>query len=544
MFKRAPKLGSMLIERGLITAEDLERALETQKATHKRLGETLVGLGVLSAQSLVQAIAEQLGVNGCILRHGLIDPKVAKTLDYEDARRMRCLPMFLVGERLTIAMAEPQSLPTIDRLAQLTGAEINPVFALEDNLLEFIDKYMKSTVSVESFLTSLNESDIEVVEREAVDDGPTCAIDQMVEGSPIINLVNMAILTAVRTGASDIHIEPDKTGTRVRYRVDGVLQQLMKPPAGLHAAIVSRIKVIGKMDISEKRLPQEGRVHVVAEGRDIDLRVSTMPTILGEKVVIRILDRAKISVSLEQLGVDGPHLETLQSMLRRPHGLILVTGPTGSGKTTLLAATIRRILEDPERHDVVLTVESPIEFLYDEVAIQNSVVAQSQIGRHLPSWPRAVRNGLRRGPTTLLIGESRDNETMAATLEACLTGHLTFTTLHTTGVPATVSRMVRMFPEGQRDTAYADLIEATQLIVSQRLLPGAEGRRVAVREWLALDVNLKTALLDLPPDKTSNTLRTFVHTSGQSFKTDADQLLREGRITGAVHTEFLRSYAA
>ena len=237
-----------------------------------------------------------------------------------------------------------------------------------------------------------------------------------------------------------------------------------------------------------------------------------------------------------------PALEQVLLGVRK--GLVLVTGPTGSGKTTLLAATIRRILEDPDRHDVVLTVESPIEFLYDDVRIQNSVIAQSQIGRHLPAWPRAVRNGLRRGPTTLLIGESRDADTMAATLEACLTGHLTFTTLHTTGVPATVSRMVRMFPEAGRETAYADLIEALQGVVSQRLLPATDGTRVAVREWLALDVNLKTALQDLPPAKTGNTLRTFVHTAGQSFKTDADQLLREGRIAPAVHAEFLRSYAA
>ncbi|MBK8129344.1 MAG: Flp pilus assembly complex ATPase component TadA [bacterium] len=208
-----------------------------------------------------------------------------------------------------------------------------------------------------------------------------------------------------------------------------------------------------------------------------------------------------------------------------------------------MAAVVRRILEDPDRHEVVLTVESPIEFLYDEVKITNSVVAQSQIGRHLPSWPRAVRNALRRGPTTLLIGESRDPETMAATLDACLTGHLTFTTLHTTGVPATISRMVRMFPEALRAAAYADLVESLQLVVSQRLLPATDGQRVAVREWLAFDVNLKTSLLDLSPDRTSNTLRTFVHSAGQSFKTDADQLLRDGRISGAVHAEFMRSYA-
>lgn len=258
----------------------------------------------------------------------------------------------------------------------------------------------------------------------------------------------------------------------------------------------------------------------------------------GIHVVFRI--HPNVPPPLEDLNLP-PALQAVMLGVRR--GLVLVTGPTGSGKTTTLAAVVRRILEDPDRHEVVLTVESPIEFLYDEVKIMNSVVAQSQIGRHLPSWPRAVRNGLRRGPTTLLIGESRDPETMAATLDACLTGHLTFTTLHTTGVPATISRMVRMFPEALRAAAYADLVESLQLVVSQRLLPATDGRRVAVREWLAFDVNLKTSLLDLSPDRTSNTLRTFVHSAGQSFKTDADQLLRDGRISGAVHAEFMRSYA-
>ncbi len=258
----------------------------------------------------------------------------------------------------------------------------------------------------------------------------------------------------------------------------------------------------------------------------------------GIHVVFRI--HPNVPPPLEDLNLP-PALQAVMLGVRR--GLVLVTGPTGSGKTTTLAAVVRRILEDPDRHEVVLTVESPIEFLYDEVKITNGVVAQSQIGRHLPSWPRAVRNALRRGPTTLLIGESRDPETMAATLDACLTGHLTFTTLHTTGVPATISRMVRMFPEALRAAAYADLVESLQLVVSQRLLPATDGQRVAVREWLAFDVNLKTSLLDLSPDRTSNTLRTFVHSAGQSFKTDADQLLRDGRISGAVHAEFMRSYA-
>lgn len=258
----------------------------------------------------------------------------------------------------------------------------------------------------------------------------------------------------------------------------------------------------------------------------------------GIHVVFRI--HPNIPPPLEDLALP-PALEKVLLGVRR--GLVVVTGPTGSGKTTTLAAVIRRILEDPNRHEVVLTVESPIEFLFDDVRVCNSVVSQSQIERHLPSWPRAVRNGLRRGPTVLLVGESRDLDTMTATLEACLTGHLTFTTLHTTGVPATISRMVRMFPETLRDAAYADLIESLQLVVSQRLLPSTEGKRVAVWEWLALDTNLKSGLLDIPPNRTSNNLRNYVHSAGQSFKTGVDQLLRDGRIDGRVHEEFLRSYA-
>src|SRR5438067_5123852 len=197
--------------------------------------------------------------------------------------RLTCIPMFKVRDTLTVAMSEPQSLPKIDRLRQLTRCKIRPVLALGPNIREFIKKYRGGDVNVDAFLTSLAESDVEVVEREAVDEGPVADLDRMVAGSPIINLVNVALLTAVRDKASDIHIEPDKKGTRVRYRIDGVLRDLMKPPPGMHAAIVSRVKVIGKMDIAEKRLPQEGRVRIVAEGREIDLRVSSMPTLLGEK---------------------------------------------------------------------------------------------------------------------------------------------------------------------------------------------------------------------------------------------------------------------
>ncbi|MDX2197677.1 MAG: ATPase, T2SS/T4P/T4SS family [Phycisphaerae bacterium] len=436
MFKRAPKLGSILIERGLVSAEDLERALEAQKSGSRKLGETLVELKIISAATLLAAAAEQLGVKGCVLRHGLIDPRVARLLDYEEGRRLRALPLFLVEGRLTVAMAEPQSLPTIDRIAQLTGYEVNPVLALEANLLEYQEKYVRSQVSVESFLTSLASGEVEVVDREADDeDDINRNIEEMVDGSPIVNLVNVAILTAVRNLASDIHVEPDRIGTRIRYRLDGMLQQLMKPPQGMHAAIVSRIKVIAKMDISEKRLPQEGRVHVRAEGRDIDLRVSTMPTVLGEKVVIRILDRERINVSLEDLGFEGPRLDQFQYMLRKPHGLILVTGPTGSGKTTTLYCALDRI-KDYGRN--VITVEDPVEYQLDLV---NQIQISEGIGL---TFPRALRSILRQDPDVILVGEIRDAETARVAVQAALTGHLVLSTLHTNSSVGAVTRLLDM----------------------------------------------------------------------------------------------------
>jgi type IV pilus assembly protein PilB len=300
------RVGETLVEQGIITREQLEQALREQQTSRggqsRMLGELLVDQGVITNTVLVRALAKCLGVRGVVLRHGLIDPALFKLVGEEEATRLKVLPLFKVHGVLTVAMAEPQSLPAIDRLKDLTGCKIRPVLALDANINEFIKKYAGGEVDVDAFLTSLSESDVEVVERESVDEGPSTDLDKMVAGSPIVNLVNVAFLTAVKDHASDIHIEPDKRGTRIRYRIDGVLRDLMKPPPGMHAAIVSRIKVIGKMDIAEKRLPQEGRVRIMAEGREIDLRVSSMPTLLGEKIVVRILDKANLKVRLEDLG--------------------------------------------------------------------------------------------------------------------------------------------------------------------------------------------------------------------------------------------------
>jgi len=430
-----PKVGELLVMEGLITREQLQRALAEQKTGSRMLGELLVEKHSVPASALVRALSRCLGLKGCVLRHGLIDPSLLKLIGAEEAERLKVIPMFKVGETLTVAMAEPQSLPAIDRLKQLTGCEINPVVALEANILEFVRKYAGGEVDVDAFLTSLSESDVEVIERESVDEGPSTDLDHMVTGSPVINLVNIAFLTAVKDRASDIHIEPDRRGTRIRYRIDGVLRDLMKPPAGMHAAVVSRVKVIGKMDIAEKRLPQEGRVRIVAEGRDIDLRVSSIPTLLGEKLVVRILDKANLKIRLEDLGFRPAALDSFKRFLGQSHGMALVTGPTGSGKTTTLYSALD-LLRSPEVN--ILTVEDPVEYQLDMV---NQIQVNEQIGL---SFARVLRSALRQDPDVIMVGEIRDHDTARVAVQAALTGHLVLATLHTNDAPGAVARLVDM----------------------------------------------------------------------------------------------------
>lgn len=448
------RVGDLLVGEGLITPEQLKRALQQQRTSSRMLGELLVEEGVVSASTLLRTLGKHLGVRWCVLRHGLIDPALLKLVGVEEAERLRVIPMFRVRGTLTVAMAEPQSLPTIDRLRQLTQCRIRPVLALEANIREYIKKYASGDVDVDAFLTSLSQSDVEVVEREAVDDGPPTDLDKMVAGSPIVNLVNVALLTAVRDRASDIHIEPDKKGTRIRYRIDGVLRDLMKPPPGMHAAVVSRVKVIGKMKIEEKRLPQEGRVRIVAEGRDIDLRVSSMPTLLGEKLVLRILDKENLKVRLEDLGFRQEMFASFRRVLDQPQGLVLVTGPTGSGKTTTLYSALD-LLRSPEVN--IVTVEDPVEYQLDLV---NQIQVNEEIGL---TFARALRSILRQDPDVIMVGEIRDEDTARVAIQAALTGHLVLATLHTNDAPGAVTRMNDMGIESYL------LAGALNCVVAQRL---------------------------------------------------------------------------
>ncbi len=434
-FAPGGKLGQLLVTEGLLTESDLLRALEQQSRDNRRLGEVLIDMNVLSPTALLSALARHLNVKCVHLRHGLIDPKVAHLLDKDEAERLKALPLFKVDDVLTVAMAEPQALPTIDRLAQLTGCRINPVLALDTNIAEFQAKYLGERVDVDSFLVNLTDTNVEVIERESVDEGPAHELGRMVEGSPIINLVNLAVLTAIRDGASDIHVEPNKKSTRIRYRIDGQLRELMSAPAGMHAAIVSRIKVIGKMDIAERRLPQEGRVHVIAEGREVDLRVSSMPSLLGEKIVMRILDKTNLNISLDALGVSGEKMEVFRRIFSRPHGIVLVTGPTGSGKTTTLYSVLD-LINAPEKN--LITIEDPVEYQIDgltQIQVNDAVKL---------TFARALRSILRQDPDVIMVGEIRDAETARVAIQAALTGHLVLSTLHTNNAPGAFVRLADM----------------------------------------------------------------------------------------------------
>ncbi|MEQ9460548.1 MAG: ATPase, T2SS/T4P/T4SS family [Phycisphaeraceae bacterium] len=428
------RIGEVLLDGGHLSEQQLSDALRRQTGG-KKLGEVLVEQGVIQANTLINALARVQGMPGCQLRHGLIDPELFELLGVEECERLIAIPMFKVHGTLTVAMADPHSLPAIDRIRQITGCQVRPVLALEANIREFIDKYSSGDVNVDQFLTSLAESDVTLVEQEAVDEGPVTDLDRMATGSPIINLVNLALLTAIRDGASDIHVEPEKKGTRIRYRIDGMLRELMSPPSGMHAAISSRIKVMASMDIAEKRLPQEGRIRIVAERREIDIRVSSMPTLLGEKLVMRILDKENLRIRLEQLGFQEEQLDAFKRMLKQPHGLVLVTGPTGSGKTTTLYSALE-LLRSPETN--LVTVEDPVEYQLDLI---NQIQVHTQIGM---TFARALRSILRQDPDIIMVGEIRDDETSRVAVQAALTGHLVLATLHTNDAPGAVSRLLDM----------------------------------------------------------------------------------------------------
>lgn len=427
------KLGEILVEKKAITEEQCREALKLQRTTGKLLGEVLIQEKMVSEADLYKILGEQMGYPHVWLRKGLVDPKIVTIIPKEKARQYQVIPMFKVGSRLTLATADPQAIFVFDELSKLTQCTVHPVLCRASDIAAAIDEYYDEDLQLDAFLSGLHEGDIQLVENNI--DQNLQEIQELAEGSPIINLVNLIILKAIKDRASDIHIEPDRYKFRVRYRIDGVLYEVMTPKRELHPAVVSRLKIMAKLDIAEKRLPQDGRIQVYMEGRSVDLRFSSLPGIFGEKVVLRILDKKGAVLDINQVGFSPETLEQVKTLIRKPFGLILVTGPTGSGKTTTLYSAIT-FLNSLEKN--LVTIEDPVEYQLD-------IINQNQVDEAVGlTFAKILKHVLRQDPDVVMVGEIRDRETAEIAIQASLTGHLVLSTIHTNDSASTLNRLIDM----------------------------------------------------------------------------------------------------
>lgn len=431
--RRRRPLGEQLVEAQLLTPDELEDALKLQASKGQKLGEILLELGVITEDQMLPFIHRQLGIPSVKLREGIIDPAVVRVLPREVAERLTALAIFKVRGVVSVAMPEPGNLEQLDELERITGMKVRPVFAFASNIQRMIARAYEDDFAVDSITADMDESAVEL--QNEASDLDLASVESMVDGSPIINLVNYLILQSLRKGASDIHIEPTRKHTIVRFRVDGQLIEVLRPRRDVHPAIVSRIKVMGKMDIAEHRVPQDGRCQVAVEGKEVDLRISTLPTVLGEKVVLRVLDRRRVTFNLDKLGMPKESLVKVKKLLARPYGLLLVTGPTGSGKTTTLYSALELI---KSVHRNIITVEDPVEY---QLELINQV--QAEKSRQL-TFATALRAILRQDPDIIMVGEIRDGDTAQVAVQAALTGHLVLSTLHTNDAPGAVTRLLDM----------------------------------------------------------------------------------------------------
>ena len=460
----AYKLGELLLKEGLISDSQLKDALNFQKQKGGRLGSILINLNMVTEEDIAETLSKQQRIPAINLSHFEIDRSVLEIVNEQNCRRTLILPVSKIGDTLTLAMVEPTNLMTISEIEFMTGLKVHPVIAPESSIRAAIDKYYGTTSEIEikktfeqygptgeeesiQFMTEEHELSVNEIEQEA-------------EKGPIVEYVSILIKTAVEKGASDIHIEPYEKKLRVRYRIDGILYEQPEPPYSMKDGIISRIKVISKLRIDEKRVPQDGRIKTrirLNEGRfkEIDMRVSTLPCLFGEKVVMRILDKEQLRLDLTQLGFESSSLERFQKNIRRPWGMILVTGPTGSGKTNTLYSAIST-LNVPDTN--IMTVEDPVEFNLYGI---NQVNVNEDAGLTFAS---ALRSFLRQDPNIILVGEIRDFETGDIGIKAALTGHLVLSTLHTNDAPSTITRLINMGIEPYLVSSSLLLVVAQRLI--------------------------------------------------------------------------------
>ncbi len=436
------RLGELLVRGGLISEDQLQEALVSQREQGGRLGTNLITLGHIKDHTLVDFLSQHFGVPSVDLGQIEIDERVIQIIPADVARKYTILPVSKAGAKVTIAMIDPTNVFAMDDIKFMTGYDVEPVVSSEPSLRAAIDKYYGSTHAVElkKVMDDLEDEvidDLEVLEDE--EDMDLDALEESAEDAPVVRLVNIILTDAIKRSASDIHIEPYEKEYRVRYRIDGILYEMMNPPLKLKEAITSRLKIMAKLDIAEKRLPQDGRIKIKTKiggkAKDLDYRVSVLPTLFGEKIVLRLLDKDNLMLDLTKLGFEEESLRVFEAAIMQPYGMVLVTGPTGSGKTNTLYSALSRL----NKADVnVMTAEDPVEF--NLVGI-NQVQMKESIGLNFAS---ALRSFLRQDPNIVLVGEIRDFETAEVAIKAAMTGHLVLSTLHTNDAPSTINRLMNM----------------------------------------------------------------------------------------------------
>jgi type IV pilus assembly protein PilB len=443
--KKTKQLGQILIEQGLISEQQLQEALDTQERVPKSLGRILIDLNLIHEVDLVRALAEQIGMEFVDLGDFPVDPSATALIPESVARRYRALPIADRDGTLLVAMSDPANVYALDDIRTITGREVQPVVATAGDVMAAIQKHNNLGDQVEALA-----SEAANLAEEADLDGPEAAV----EDAPIVKLVQMLLSRGISERASDVHIEPTEKDVRVRFRVDGVLHEVMRSPKNIQGGLISRLKVMADMNIAERRVPQDGRVSLRVGSTSVDLRIVTLPTVFGEKVVIRILNKESVLLRLGELGFSDDAFKRFEESFRRPYGAILVTGPTGSGKSTTLYATLN-IVNSPDRN--IITVEDPVEYRLPGV---NQVQVNNKAGM---TFAAALRSILRADPDIILIGEIRDHETALIAVESALTGHLVLSTLHTNDAPSALARLNEIGVESFLVASALDCIVAQRL---------------------------------------------------------------------------------
>lgn len=540
---RKKRLGDLLVDAGVITQDQLMQALQIQKTEKKgdRLGVVLIDLGMTDEKQIMDALKKQLKIQSVDLSTIRIPEEIIRLVEESVLRKYMLIP-FQFNEKnpnlLKVAMSDPLDIRAMDDISIITGCQVERYVATTSDIAAAIDRYYGNAEALRVAEQYTREREEQAKARAAVE--PGSGEESSVQQAPIVKLLAQIIEQAVHKRASDIHIEPMENQVRIRFRVDGVLHEAMRHDIGLHAALIARIKIVSGLDISEKRRPQDGRATSIVDRQEYDIRVSILPTVYGEKVVMRLAQKKALTMDKRDLGFPDDELEKFNRILSHPNGLILVTGPTGSGKSTTLASLIDVI--NKERNEHIITLEDPIEYLHKHI---RSIVNQREIGLDTDSYGNALRAALREDPDIILVGEMRDFDTISTAITAAETGHLVFSTLHTIGAAPTIERIVDVFPPHQQNQIRSQLASVLEAVISQQLLPTIDGKgRVAAFEVMLGTPAIKNLIREDKAHQIPSIMQTSKKLGMQTMDESLFNLYLKHRIDGANAVEYAQDTAA